>query len=96
MKIEEKINPRLSREVIALLRTRGWTLSRIAHAVEASRTLLTRIEAGTDRFSPGQVRVASPKRREPLRRDCFSMPWNLLRSNPVSGMRGSPPAARSN
>jgi transcriptional regulator with XRE-family HTH domain len=37
-------------------RTRGWTLSRIAHAVEASRTLLTRIEAGTDRFSPGQVR----------------------------------------
>ena len=52
MKIEGKINPRLSREVVELLRRRGWTDTRIARTVEASRTLLTRIEAGKESFSP--------------------------------------------
>jgi transcriptional regulator with XRE-family HTH domain len=56
MKIEDKINPRLSREVLALLQARGWTLARIARAAGATRTLLNHIEAGGQSFSPAQIR----------------------------------------
>src|SRR3954469_9845837 len=56
MKAEERINPRLSREVIELLVKRGWTRARITMVSRATRPFIDQVAAGERSFSPVQAR----------------------------------------
>jgi hypothetical protein len=82
MKIEDKINARLSREIVGLLRARGWTNARIARAAGTSPTLLNRINSSQQSFSPAQVRAIARAARTSTSRLLFdAMEPAALQSN---------------
>ena len=68
---ENKINPRLSREIIALFRSRGWTTARLARTLRLSRATVDRIADADATFTPAHVRALARSLRTSVDRMLF-------------------------
>jgi hypothetical protein len=66
--IERLITPKLSRDVIKLLRGRGWTNDRVARTIRATGDFVAHVESGEQSLSERDVNALGKALRiEPLR-----------------------------
>src|SRR3982751_523288 len=67
-RIERVMSATVSRDLVALLRRRGWTLRRMSTASGAAEGFVKRVEAGQLRFSARHIRgLARAARIDPIR-----------------------------
>ena len=71
--IENQINPRLSREILDLLYSRGWTSARVARTIRARRLTVDRVAASEESFTPQHVRALARALRVSVNRFLFDV-----------------------
>src|SRR4051794_832443 len=79
--IDRMMTPVVSRDLVGLLRRRGWSLARLAKGSGAPQAVLKQIEAGQARFSARHVfALARATRTDALRLAFDAMEPSAMRS----------------
>jgi hypothetical protein len=71
MRVQHKINPRLSQEILELLLTRGWTAARLARTIHVGRAFINGVASADESFTPQHVRTLAKSARTDVRRLFF-------------------------